>query len=262
MYSDKFVIAVKHDGKILQESGDIVQLPFGSEYSVLLKNLNTARASVKISIDGNSISENSNFIIDVNESIDIERFIKNKNMTEGNKFKFIERNDAVTLHRGIKAEDGLIRVEFQFEEVSYAPIIQSNYLSQYSHQKNYSGDFQGEYTNVVNSQHSPTATPQGVFKSAKSLDRRITQDSHQISASIGNMAGITAPGSKSNQTFKIVSDFPLQSQKFSMILRLVGIQSQKPHIYTRSNVACEICGKASKSGANFCATCGSSLETF
>jgi len=46
MYKEQMVAAVKVGGKVLRENGETVVLPFGSEYSVYLKNLNTVRAGV------------------------------------------------------------------------------------------------------------------------------------------------------------------------------------------------------------------------
>src|SRR6266700_3640508 len=71
-YKRNFVIAVKVGGKVLRENGDEVQLPFGSEYSVLLKNTNSVRAMAQISIDG--VSAGPWYILGPNSSVEIERF--------------------------------------------------------------------------------------------------------------------------------------------------------------------------------------------
>jgi len=42
MYESKLAAAIKVDGKVLREFKDTVHIPFGSEYTVLLKNLNTS----------------------------------------------------------------------------------------------------------------------------------------------------------------------------------------------------------------------------
>ena len=38
MYLQKLAVAVKVNGKVLREVGDTVYIPFGSEYSILIKN--------------------------------------------------------------------------------------------------------------------------------------------------------------------------------------------------------------------------------
>ena len=80
MYHQKLVACVKVDGKILRESGDSVSIPFGSEYSILLKNLNTVRVQVKVSIDGTEATEGTWLVIQPNSSVELERFIRNGNM--------------------------------------------------------------------------------------------------------------------------------------------------------------------------------------
>lgn len=115
MHKKNLVAAIKVNGKVLRESNDRVQLPFGSEYSILLKNLDTVRQQVQIQIDG---KETSGWIVlNPGDKQDLERFPGNQH-----KFKFIERTEAVEIHRGIAAEDGLIRIEFKREVVEVPPV--------------------------------------------------------------------------------------------------------------------------------------------
>ena len=113
MYSNKFVATVKANGKVLREVGDTVFLPFGCEYSILLKNLNIVRAQATITIDGEDVLNGSALVIDPNSDLEIERFLKD--LDKGNRFKFIERSASVEQHRGVGAADGLVRIEWQFE---------------------------------------------------------------------------------------------------------------------------------------------------
>jgi len=124
MYNSKLVASIKANGKVLREFKDTVYIPFGSEYSILLKNLNTVRALINIYIDGDNIVPGG-LVLNAGQEIDLQRAIRNGNMNEGNKFKFIERTGKIEDHRGIKLEDGLIRVEYQFEKVypKYQPAI-------------------------------------------------------------------------------------------------------------------------------------------
>jgi len=117
MYKEKFVVAVKSNGKVLREFGDTVKLPVGSEFSIFLKNMNSVKAQVSISIDGTDIADGETFVVNANSSLDIERFLKKGNKNRGNKFKFIQRTAKIEDGpRGIQAEDGLIRVAFKFEK--------------------------------------------------------------------------------------------------------------------------------------------------
>src|SRR5258706_13209245 len=117
VYQNKFVVAIRVDGKILRETSNIVSLPFGSEYSVLLKNMNSVRALAKVTVDGQDATGGTRLVIDPNSSVELERFIRNGNLARGNRLKFIERTEAIEEHRGIKADDGLVRVEFWTEKV-------------------------------------------------------------------------------------------------------------------------------------------------
>jgi hypothetical protein len=106
MYSNKLAVAIKANGKVLREFEDSVYLPFGSEYSIFIKNKNSVRASVKIEIDGADVTEGVSLVVNPNDEIELERFIKNGNLRAGNRFKFIERSGAIERHRGIGVDDG------------------------------------------------------------------------------------------------------------------------------------------------------------
>jgi hypothetical protein len=117
MYSNKLVVCVKANGKILKEAKDLVHLPFGSEFSVLVKNLNSRRAKFTLHIDGQDVLGGENIIVNANSEVEMKRFIRNGNMDEGNAFRFIERTQKIEDGpRGIKMDDGVVRVEFWFEQ--------------------------------------------------------------------------------------------------------------------------------------------------
>ena len=115
MIAEKMIACLKVNGKILREVKDTVFVPFGSEYSILLKNLNSVRALVNIQIDGQEVCPDG-LVLDANREVDLERFVKDGNLSAGNKFKFIERTASVEKHRGVKAEDGIIRISFKYEK--------------------------------------------------------------------------------------------------------------------------------------------------
>ena len=122
VYSNRLVACVKVNGQILREERDTVTIPFGSEYSLYLKNLNSVRVQVKVSIDSQDATEGTWLVIQPNSSIELERFIKGGNLSRGNRFKFIERTAKIEKHRGIGGEDGLIRIEYQTEKVIPKPV--------------------------------------------------------------------------------------------------------------------------------------------
>jgi hypothetical protein len=163
MYANKLAVALKVNGKVLREMksegserDDTVRIPYGSEYSVYVKNLNSVRALVRIEIDGESVTDGMTLIVEANDDIEIERFVKNRNMNTGLKLKFIERTQKIEDGpRGIKTEDGLIRVEYEFEREPakivpspiYQPIVSTPWpLPQVHHHHHYGKrDFLNEY---------------------------------------------------------------------------------------------------------------------
>jgi hypothetical protein len=135
MYNKGFIACCKVNGQILREdSGGIVQLPFGAEYSVLLKNLNSLRAQVKVSVDGTDATEGTWLIVPANGQLELERYIRNGNFEKGNKFKFIERTAGIEKHKGVGAEDGLIRVEYKSE---VRPVVHQTVVQHVEHVRHY-----------------------------------------------------------------------------------------------------------------------------
>jgi hypothetical protein len=113
-YKKGFVAAIKTQKKILREKDGVVYLPFGSEYSILLKNLESRKVKVKIKIDGEDVIKNG-LVLRPEETIDLERFVKD-NLSEGNRFKFVQKTEEIVKHRGDRIDDGIIRIEFAFEK--------------------------------------------------------------------------------------------------------------------------------------------------
>jgi ribosomal protein L32 len=120
MYQNGLVAVIKVNGKVLRESKEKVYIPFGSEYSILIKNLKSQQVRVYVSIDGTD-AFGTQIVIDPNSEVELKRFIKNDNYNAGNKFKFIERTEAIEEYRGIKVDDSLIRIEYWTEKIQ--PVV-------------------------------------------------------------------------------------------------------------------------------------------
>lgn len=130
MYSNKMAFAIKSNGKVLREFKDNVYVPFGSEYSILIKNLHTTRALVNVYIDGVNQTPGG-LVVDGAGQCELERSLLNGSLTAGNKFKFIERTGSVEQHRGIQLEDGLVKIEYQFESIAQirTPSVHNHYYN-------------------------------------------------------------------------------------------------------------------------------------
>jgi hypothetical protein len=301
MYNQKLVASIKVKGKILREFKDTVYIPFASEYSILLKNLHTQRAVVNVYLDGENVVPGG-LVIDPGRSVDLERWIKNGNLSEGNKFKFIERTSAIEDGpRGIKQEDGLVRIEYQYEiprpVISIADTHWNNQLfrgintpyyatnatttgvsgglgdrfsvsaSGATYSTNVGGVMRGIDTSK-NGEATAQAASAAINNYCAQNNIKTTSDVHDGAATMDsfNDVGITVPGSKSTQSFQHVNVGTLESEKHSIVLKLVGDLGHNKPVLKPVTVAhkpkCTTCGKQNKAHAKFCVECGTALEIF
>lgn len=289
MYNQKLVASIKSKGKVLREFKDTVYIPFGSEYSFLIKNLNTTRAVVNVFVDGENAVPGG-LVINPNQQIDLERWIKNGNLSQGNKFKFVERTNAIENGpRGIKLEDGIVRIEYQFElqrpvlfvnnhttnTVYYPPVseypgVTDKFTLQASgvvNQVNVGGALRGvDYSageatrTYATSATTSTLASMGVSNTREVHDGTATMDSYVSDV------GITVPGSKSTQSFQTTNVGAMDPTKHTIVLRLVGdLGNNKPvtePVTVKAKPRCVTCGKQNKATAKFCGECGTALEIF
>jgi hypothetical protein len=292
MYQSKLVASLKANGKILREFKDTVYIPFGSEYSFLLKNLHTQRAVVNIFIDGTDVVEGG-VVLDPGREVDLERYIKNGNLTEGNRFKFIERTAAIEDGpRGVKLEDGLIRIEFQYEQPR--PVLNLNTIFGNNSTLQYPpGVRSSEYRGVVDKYTTNTSwmgasgsvsqmnvggalrgvdysQGESVKATAASAINKVAPDAVEYHSGAATMdwndVGITVPGSKSTQKFTHVTMGVMEAEKHSMVIKLLGeTPDNKPvlkPVTVERKPKCVTCGKQNKAHAKFCVECGTALEIF
>jgi hypothetical protein len=254
--------------------------PFGAEYTVYFKNTSTRRVKVKITIDGQDAMDGAKLIIDANSTSELKRFIKNGNMTEGNSFKFIEKTEKISQHRGDRIDDGLIVVEYEFERELpryattgyweklgvqpdvYRPNIRKavypTAAQQYDPSTNYSFGLSDEsgWTNA--SMDWADDAPKAALHCATmgSATRAVSK------------AGITAPGSQNSQQFITSSWSGTDSSigKASMTLELKGEMEEEAQVEApvtiKTKVQCSMCGSEYKSGTKFCSECGTSLKIY
>ena len=288
MYNQKLVASIKVKGKILREFKDTVYIPFASEYSILLKNLNTVRAVVNVFVDGENAVPGG-LVIDPGRSVDLERWIKNGNLSEGNRFKFIERTAQIEDGpRGIKEEDGLIRVEYQFELPR--PVINLNQVFG-NNSTIYSSEYQGvtdKYSKTsgwISASGASTISQMNVGGVLRGIDysqgesvkataaaaiNQVAPDAIEYHSGAATMdwndVGITVPGSKSTQTFQTVTMGALDPVKHNIVLRIVGdLGHNKPvdkAVTVKHKPKCVTCGKQNRAHAKFCVECGTALEIF
>lgn len=293
MYSKKLAVAIKTNGKVLREfansskTKDTVYIPFGSEYSVLLKNLNSVRVLTNVYIDGTNATPGG-LVLNAGQEIDLERWIANGNLSTGNRFKFIERTGAIEDHRGIKLEDGLVKVEYQFEKVyqSVQPTFYPGHWEWHPHYWDYKWyrGYGPHWNDTIGASGSTGSTSTygmrgsslGSTVGTNSIRTKGISSSVNTSAPLSssldssqafyNDAGITVPGSKSDQKFQTASWFATEEETNVIILKLLGETPdnkpiQKP-VTVKAKTKCTTCGTMNKAHAHFCHKCGTALKLY
>lgn len=225
MFKHNFVAVIKSEGKIMRENSDgAIHLPFGSEYNIHLKNLESRKAVVDIEIDGVDVLDGNSIIVDSNSETTVEGFLENQKVI--GKFKFIQKTEKIADHRGDRLEDGLVRIEFRFEK----PITYIYPDTKWYNHRPYFG-------------HSD-----GLIGSSMYC---CSQDE-----------GITVKGSDSNQEFDVGWVDTLEKKSTVIIFHLKGKTNKgtiKTPISVKTRLTCETCGTRSKSINKYCRECGTRL---
>jgi len=261
-YKENFVVELKCNGKIMRVKDGVVYLPYGSEYTLLLKNLNSRKASVKIHIDGQDVLDYSSLILEANSSTELKGFLNGS--VAKNHFKFIHKTRKIQEHRGDKIDDGLIRVEFAFEKVQ-PKILKRSVI--YDNNSWFDAD-----TTVYKTIAQPMVSNNASNFVKGSIDgkiRGISNDFHVDYLGIESIGqplddeGITVKGSECNQSFRygMIGETE-QSNVITIQLKGMtgsGTQVKQP-ITVNKKLECYICGTKSKSSFKYCPVCGTFLE--
>jgi hypothetical protein len=272
VYFDKMVASLKVNGKFLRDKDSVIKLPFGSEYSLFLKNMESRDSVVKISIDGEDVLDDNQLIIKGNSSLELEGFMKNRVVK--NKFKFIELTKEVEEHRGIKSEDSLIRIEFRFQKSK--PIIQETIIRPYWEYKPW-GYWQPYYwypnstitsygTCTINNTSNVSNTTYSVKTASCFVNNSATIKSPQFPTQdfCENDLGITVKGQEIRQDFYEGYIGELEDVSHVIVLRLSGykINDSKVEsiVTTDSKIECISCGMICKSSSKYCSRCGTYLS--
>lgn len=263
-----FVASIAVNGKILREirdretGVDNVYIPFGSEYSIRLKNLDHRRAVVSITIDGEDVLGCSQLVLNGNETMDLKGRLDRGGDTARYAFKFIEKTSRIKNYRGDRQDDGIIRIQVQFEApipVQRIPILIPRPLEPKI----------DPWTNP--NPWTPTwcgaQPPRGICGQSIS-GSEIGECSNSIlhGQSITNKIvgdGITVDGSDVDQRFDKTYVGQLDTDTLVIILKLLGKTSKNIKVTraltSRSKPVCKMCGTANQSRSRFCIHCGSRI---
>ena len=256
-YKENFVAIVKCGGKILRERDGFVTLPFGTEYSLLFKNLDSRKALVKVSIDGVNVLENG-LILAPNSDSEIEGFLEGNNVK--NRFKFIQKTQEIMEHRGDRIDDGMIRVEFQHEKI----VERKTVIYDHVHHDHY------HYHPYWYPYYPPQTPFYWTCNNNEVVGDRYSSGESEIKTYCLNSVslplqdeGITVKGSESGQHFHYGSIGDLDNSSV-IVIRLRGVKEmgqmvERP-VCVGDKFTCKSCGRKFLSTAKFCNNCGTFLE--
>ncbi len=271
VFQKNFVVVVKCGGKVLRErEGNTVYLPFGSEFALSLKNLNSRRASVLVSIDGTDVLFGKSLILEPNSEVSLERFLRDND--QGNRFKFIQKTKEIADYRGDRIDDGLVRVEYRFEQAApEVRVIRTDWRDWWYPRPWPHGPWVNPWITYtyISCPVSGTLTSASSETPSGNIGTQVLCNCSNTgpmaeSAQPAPEEGITVPGSISNQGFRQGYIGTLEANSEVITLRLRGYQSGKDvqvnePLTVKDKFKCATCGRFSKSSAIFCANCGTAL---
>ena len=284
MYCKKFVAVVKVGGRILREfnnssiseleSESSLLLPFGTEYSLMFKNLESRPARLRVWVDGQDVLSGYGILIAPGGSSELEGFMDARGRVT-NRFKFIQKTEQIVEHRGDRIDDGMIRVEFQYEKAKaiHVDVIENH--QQHHHHYN-------DWPCWPRPWHPYPPPSPWITYGSNTAQQPSSRGSLACNASVGSpkaelMAcagsgpvaeccaprqdeGITVPGSVSGQQFGTGHIGQLEENAHVMVIRLRGTTKSDAvvtaPVEVKTKVLCPTCGCAVKSNNKYCPNCG------
>jgi len=258
MFSEKFVVSLKVDGKFLRDSEGEVKIPFGSEYEIYLKNLNSKDVVVTVQIDNQDVLNGHKIIVKAGQSSILEGFLQGTTATK--KFRFIELTKDVEDFRGYKPEDGIIRITIQYEKDK--PEYKLTYNQIQPHYKYYHYDYNDTiYKNidVYCGSISKGFNSSGISCTSYNVS---SQSGLPTMDSCTSDVGITVGGENISQKFNYGTIGELEENIQVIVLRLSGYKGEEKIetlITTKDKIKCSTCGLENSSNNKFCGRCGTNL---
>jgi len=267
VYEQQFVAVVEQGGRVLREHDGAVRLPFGSDYGLRLKNLNSRRAVVAVSVDGENVLGGNRIVVEPNGETRLDGFMDPSGRVR-RKFRFVQKTQEVVEHRGDRLDDGLVRVEFWYERPEpETRIVQTIYREKaypwYDPWPYRTYPYRPWPYDGITWCNSPNTTR--TF-SGGAMNTSVTLTAFHSPKSAEPLAdeGITVKGGMTEQDFRTVPVAELETAAHVIVIRLRGTteagQPISRAVTTRQRLACPTCGRHSKSSAKYCSGCGSALE--
>lgn len=240
VYNNNLIAVIKHKGKVLREEfpGNFVRLPFGSDYSIYIKNKDTMRkVVVEVKVDGKDVLDGNNLLVEPGSTTELKGFMKGS--VVNNKFRFIEKTDEISNHRGNFVEDGLVELKYRFEE--YPKLKWAQPITTWT--------------------SSQTTWYGSCAPEPRSLYADGIKDKFLCSAV--NDSGITVPGAETKQQFSIGQVGALENVKYNIIINLKGVlfsNNKNKSITVKTKLRCPTCGRRWSSSLKYCGNCSTYLR--
>lgn len=275
-YRDSFAAAILVDGKVQKETSDnTVTIPYGTEYTIRLKNKSRKRSVSDIYIDGRIVVKG--MIVPANDTVDLERFV-NDNLNEGNRFKIVRKDDS-RVEQPDDSEVGNLEIRFYLEkdkpEVKVvehhscahrafdhcARCCYDHYCGICNPHRHWPSPRDIPYKNTwygidlsekIGEPHFDTVSPKGMRGSTLS-SQSVAMNNVQCSTTLdmaNSEAAATVEGSKSFQRFVTASIDVDYDKPVTLMLKLRGV--------SKIIDTCK-CGYKRKQADRYCPTCGNEL---
>ena len=263
MFKQNTVISIKVGKNFLPDNNSIVKLPFGSEYSILIKNLNNSPINVKMYIDGNMNGPEKGFIIKEKDFLEINSFFNTCNA-----FKFINKSKELNKYREENIEDSLLRFEVDIlnkKESSFEELLKKAKITKrpfeeplpFEKQKKY--DKPWEFPKVDLNEHPFLPEKKDIFGGNYNPYEQIFCSNINKSA-YSNESGITVPGQKVEKI--IINEFSdnnyIKKDSICFIFKLEHLEELVS--FDKEKKVCSVCNKKYKTKYNYCPIDGSYLN--
>lgn len=288
VYSNKLVAVITVNNRPLREfrdgDGDKVYLPFGTEYGLRFKNKDVRRVVLtSVEIDGEDVLRGNRLVIDANCEGDLLGFMETNGDFAKNRFRFIEKTAQISEFRGDRLDDGLVRIEYQFEKPYIPPYVPpyrpvtpwprpwrrpGDWPSPWEPYWHYDGPvfskgsgMSGNSSPDISCNSAPhNAAFQSFSPASPDTSKSVLRAAGMASR---NEDGITVAGSIVNQSFGSTTVRELDVEKHVIVLYLKGKnpegeEVQKPK-ETRAKETCSTCGHKNPSSNRFCGNCTTCL---
>jgi hypothetical protein len=247
---------IKVKNKVMREHNSTIYLPFGSDFTIFLKNHNSVRASVKIKIDGEDILNGSSLIVNAFSELNLERFLDGGN-AKGPKLKFVEKTEAVRETKTETAMDGLVEITYQYEQAYIVSLYPNPLNTLYGSIGDGPIDYNTRTTNLYSSAVGASIGSTSCFDSA------VASASSSSLPVAKNDDGMTVKGEDSNQQFINTSIGMLENTVNVITFMLKGDVNQTKvtePITVKTKIVCKKCNARNAWNANFCSICGNNLK--